>query len=109
MTVRILLALLLLFLGTLVLAVSVLGLFRLRDVLERLHAGALADTLGALLMLSGLGLLWGFSAQTVKLALLLAILWLTAPVASHLVVRMELITGRDLDPGQLEGEGEEEL
>ena len=64
MTVRILLALLLLFLGALVLAVSVLGLFRLRDVLERLHAGALADTLGALLMLSGLGLLWGFSAQT---------------------------------------------
>lgn len=109
MTVRIGAALVLLFLGAAVIVVSILGLFRLRDVLERLHAGALAGTLGALLILAGLGVLCGFTAHTAKLAVVLAVLWLTAPVSLHLIVRMELITGRDLEPDRLEGEGEKEL
>ena len=109
MTVRIALALVLLFLGAAVIAVSILGLFRLREVLERLHAGALTDTMGALLVLAGLGVLCGLTSHTVKLAVLLVILWLTTPVSAHLIARMELITGRDLEPDRLEGEGEQEL
>ena len=37
----------LILLGTLVVAISILGLFRFRDALERIHAGAVTDTLGA--------------------------------------------------------------
>ena len=109
MTVRIGIAMVLIALGMLVVAVSILGLFRFRDALERLHAGALTDTLGLLLMVSGLAVLCGFTSHTLKLFLLLVILWLTSPVSSHLVARMELITGLDIEVDQLTGEGEQEL
>ena len=109
MTLRIAIAMLLISLGLLVIAISVLGLFRLRDALERLHAGALTDTLGLLLILLGLSVLCGFTIHTGKLILLLVLFWFTNPVSSHLLARMELITGRDIDPDALEGEGEMEL
>ena len=64
---------------------------------------------GKLLVLGGLAVLWGPSWQTAKLGLLVVILWVTNPVSSHLIARMELITGRDLDPDKLTGEGEREL
>ena len=109
MTLRTGAAMVLIGLGLAVVVMSVLGLFRFRDALERLHAGALADTMGLLLVLAGLGVLCGLTSHTVKLAVLLIILWLTTPVSAHLIARMELITGRDLEPDRLEGEGEREL
>ena len=109
MTLRIGIAMAFISLGLLVIAISLLGLFRLRDTMERVHAGALTDTLGLLLILAGLGVLCGFTVHTAKLALLLALFWFTNPVSSHLLVRMELITGRDIDPDKLEGKGEMEL
>ena len=109
MTIRIGIAMVLIALGLLVIAISILGLFRLRDTLERLHAGALTDTLGLLLVLAGLVVLCGFTTYTLKLAMLLVILWVTNPISSHLLARMELVTGRDLDPDQLTGEGEQDL
>ncbi|MGE4277815.1 MAG: cation:proton antiporter [Lawsonibacter sp.] len=109
MTVRIGIAMALITLGMAVIGISIFGLFRLRDALERLHAGAVTDTLGLLLVLSGLGVLCGFTAHTAKLALLVVILWATNPVSTHLIARMELITGHSLEPDQLTGEGEREL
>ena len=109
MTLRVGIALLLLVLGAVVIALSIFGLFRLRDALERLHAGAVADTLGVLLVLAGLGMLFGVTSSSAKLAALLVILWLTNPVSSHLIARMELSTGRNVDPDELKGEGEREL
>ena len=109
MTIRTVLAMAFIALGLLVIAISILGLFRLRDALERIHAGAVTDTLGVLLVLTGLVILCGFTAHTLKLAVLLVILWLTNPVSSHLLARMELVTGLGKDPDHLRGEGEQDL
>lgn len=109
MSIRAWIAVVLIALGALVVAISILGLFRLRDALERIHAAALTDTLGLLLILAGLAVLCGFTAHTLKLGLLLLIWWATNPVSSHLLARMELITGRDIEPDDMEGEGEQEL
>jgi len=102
-------AMTLIVLGIVVIGISILGLFRLKTALERLHAGAITDTLGVLLLVSGLCLLCGWTIHTVKLLFLLVILWLTNPISSHLIARMELITGLDIDPDKLEGEGEQKL
>ena len=59
MTVRTGIAVVLISLGVLVVAISILGLFRLRNALERLHAGAVTDTLGVLLIVAGLCVLCG--------------------------------------------------
>ena len=109
MTGRIAVAMVLIGLGVLTIGVSILGLFRLRDALERLHAGAISDTLGLLLILSGLGVLCGPTGHAAKLALLLVILWVINPVATHLIARMELLTGYDIDADNLNREGEHEL
>lgn len=109
MTLRIGIAIALISMGLFVIAVSILGLFRFCDALQRLHAGALADTLGLLLIICGVGVLCGFTTYTLKLVVLILIVWMTNPVSSHLITRMELITGRDIEPDQLTGEGEQEL
>lgn len=109
MTIRSIIAMALIALGMLVISISILGLFRLKNALERLHAGAITDTLGVLLVAAGLCVLCGWSVHTAKLLVLLAILWLTNPISSHLIARMELITGLDMEPDKLTGEGEQEL
>ena len=37
------------------------------------------------------------------------ILWVTNPVSAHLIARMELVTGRGIEPDTLPGGGEQEL
>lgn len=109
MSIRVILAMVCISLGLLVVGISILGLFRFRDALARLHAGALTDTLGLFLVIAGLVLLCGLSVHTAKLVVLVVILWVTNPVSSHLIARMELITGKDLEPDQFSGEGEMDL
>lgn len=109
MSVRALIAMVLIGLGMVTAGIAVFGMFRFRDALERIHAGAIIDTLVVLLVLTGIAVICGFTVHTAKIAILLVVLWLTNPVSSHLIARMELITGLDNDPDQLTGEGEQEL
>ncbi len=76
--------------GLAVLVTSVLGLFRFRYALNRVHAAALCDTLGILLMLLGVMLATGLNVTTGKMALVIIFLWLTSPVSSHLIGKMEV-------------------
>ena len=82
--------------GLFILGVATLGIFRFDDVLNRIHVAAKCDTMGAILFLSGLAVLEGFSFVTLKLALILLFQWLTNPVAIHLVARTEFETAQDL-------------
>ena len=54
-------------------------------------------------------MLCGFTVHSAKLILAAVILWTVNPVAAHLIARMEVLTGLELDPDQLPGEGEQEL
>ena len=58
---------------------------------------------------AGLLVLCGFTVHSAKLILAAVILWTVNPVAAHLIARMEVLTGLELDPDQLPGEGEQEL
>ena len=109
MTIRIGAAAVLLSLGILVVILAAVGLFRFRRTLELLQATALADTLGLFLVTAGLLVLCGFTVHSAKLVLAAVILWAVNPVSAHLIARMEVITGLELEPDQLPGEGEQEL
>ena len=91
MTIRTVMGVVLICLGVVVVLIAALGLFRFKETLDLIHAGALADTMGVFLVLA------------------LVILWVTNPVSAHLIARMELITGRNIEPDRLPGEGEQEL
>ncbi len=95
--IRMILAAILIGAGLFVLAVATLGIFRFHYVLNRIHVAAKCDTLGAMLFLSGLAVLEGFSFSTLKLILIIVFLWFTNPVASHLVTRVEFQTAAELE------------
>ncbi len=76
---------------------AVLGLFRLEYVLNRMHAAAVGDALGIFCVLVGLMLLHGWSLSAAKTLLIFLFLWLTSPVASHLIAEMEIETLPDIE------------
>lgn len=95
--IRIIIAGLLLFCGLFVLGIATIGIFRFSTMLNRIHVAAKCDTLGALLVLSGLIILSGMNIFSLKLFLVIIFLWLCNPVASHLVARAEVRTNPNLE------------
>lgn len=69
--------------------ISVLGVYRLNYVLNRMHAAAMGDTLGISAVLIGLMVLRGISFDSLKFLLIIFFLWLASPVSSHLIARLE--------------------
>ena len=78
--------------GLLVCCVGVYGVFRFRYAANRMHAAALNDTLGAGLCLLGLAVSAPDAFTAMKLLLVALFLWLSSPVASHLLCRLEVET-----------------
>ena len=74
---------------------SVLGLYRF--ALTRIHAASLMDTVSIFLMLSGLSVATGFTVATAKMVVVILFLWITSPVASHLIGRLEVTINDELE------------
>ncbi|WP_051933376.1 monovalent cation/H(+) antiporter subunit G [Massilia sp. BSC265] len=74
-------------LGAALLAVAALGLLRLPDALSRQHAATKAATLALGVMLAGLAVLQPSFAWWIRIGLLVLLLVLTVPVASHALAR----------------------
>lgn len=76
-------------LGTAATLLSSLGVIRLPDVYTRAHATTKSTTLGILFILLGAFLYFLFMHQTISIRLILGVIfvYLTAPVAGHMVIR----------------------
>lgn len=83
--------------GLFVFAVATFGLFRFNYILNRIHVAAKCDTLASLLVIVGLMFYTGLSYLTLKLFLVIVFLWLTNPVATHLVGQTEVITNEEIE------------
>ncbi len=77
-------------LGTLVVIIGLVGVYRMPDFFTRLHAASVIDTLGSMLVVIGLMLLGGFSLISVKLLLILAFILITTPAAAHALAKSAL-------------------
>ena len=71
------------------------------------------DTLGILFMIAGLVVARGFQVVSLKMVIVVLFLWLTSPVSSHLIGRLEMTVNDHLDqemtvqdPVQIEKERE---
>lgn len=91
-TVRYIIAAILLLIGVVSAGVSILGVFRFRFVMNRMHCAAILDTLSMAAICGGLMVATGSLEYIPKLFAALVILWVGSPIASHLVGRMELST-----------------
>lgn len=91
-TLRFILAAVFITAGLLFCGLGVFGVFRFRFVLNRMHAAAVIDTLGMLLLSVGLMIAAPGWSYVWKLAAVVAVLWIGGPLSTHLVGRMELDT-----------------
>jgi multicomponent Na+:H+ antiporter subunit G len=79
--------------GAAFLLVSCVGLLRLPDFYTRAHAVGKAETLGSMLILIGLAVYNGAALSSVKLLLILAIIAVTSPTATHALTRAAMRSG----------------
>ena len=73
--------------------IAAIGVIRLPDVFTRSHAVSLTDSLGAFLMLFGVALHEGLSKNSLKILVVLVLLYLLNPVISHATIRAALRSG----------------
>ena len=86
-------AIVMILIGLFFLFVAAVGVLRLPDVFTRSHAVSLTDSLGALFILGGLAIYQGFTTNSVKILVVLVLLYLLNPVIAHATVRSALRSG----------------
>jgi len=94
--------------------IEVMGVFRMKYCLNRMHSAAIGDALALGLAFVGLMILTGLNFTTLKLLMVPLFMFVTSPVASHLIVNMEIETTKErsqftrVDVRQLDDIGKEE-
>ena len=92
--------------------IGMIGLVRMPDLFTRLHGASVTDTLGAGFIIIGLGLQAGFTLVTAKLIIVMGLIMLTSPVATHALAQAALHAGvrpklaHDETGGHIAGEDE---
>lgn len=86
-------AIILIVAGVFFLTVSALGLLRFPDFYSRAHAVGKSETLGSILVLSGLAVYNGWELSTAKILFILLFVLIANPTATHAIARAALRTG----------------
>ena len=93
--IRTVLAALFLAFGLFIFFSEVLGFYKFRYVMNRMHAAAMGDTLGIGAILIAVAILTGALVPILKLVLILVFMFLTGPVVTHLIAGAEVDTHRN--------------
>jgi len=83
----------LLTLGGLSILIGGVGALRMPDLYTRMHAASVTDSMGTILVLSGIMLQAGWSLATIKLMAILLFLLLTNPTSSYALASAALLAG----------------
>lgn len=89
--------LILLILGIVVFIFQMIGIFKYKYLLNRMHAAGMGDTLGLGLCLLGLIFISGINLVSAKMLLVIMFMWFSSPTSSHLISRLELLTNKKAD------------
>ena len=76
---------------------AVFGMYRFHFMLNRMHTAATSDTFGLLLTMIGLIIWKGISFEALKMIIIIGFFWVSGPVSSHLIARMEVSTNENLE------------
>lgn len=82
--------------GVIALFVSILGTYRFRFALNRIHSAAISDTFCMFFILAGLAVASGLNFTTLKILLVLAFMWCTSPLSAHMLSSLEYHTDEHL-------------
>lgn len=81
---------------------GVIGYYKFKFILNRMHAAALIDTLGLFFIILGLIVASGWNTTSLKLFLVVVFLWLTSPVTSHLISKLIYLTDSNTEKETVE-------
>ena len=97
MAVREIIAAICIIAGLVLFLLSIFGVYRLKYVLNRMHAAALGDTLGLFLIALGLLIIGKDVFHMLKYVLIILFFWLSSPIATHMIAKIELLTNKDCE------------
>lgn len=83
-----------LILGLLFCLLAGVGILRMPDIYTRMQASTKAGTLGIVCIIVAVGVHFGDAITALQAALIIAFLFLTAPIASHLIARSVYFYGK---------------
>ena len=83
--------------GLAVCCIGVYGMFRFNYAVNRMHAAATVDTMGISLVCIGFAISAPDLFSALKIMLVVVFWWLSSPVSSHLLCRLEIITDEQRD------------
>lgn len=93
--IRFILGILLLLASLTFFVIEVMGVFKMRYVMNRMHSAAIGDALALGLAFLGLMFLNGLNLTTLKLFMVPCFMFFSSPVSSHLIARMEIETNKE--------------
>jgi multicomponent Na+:H+ antiporter subunit G len=70
-----------------------IGALRMPNLYTRMHAASVTDTMGAILVLTGIMFQAGLSLATIKLGAILIFLLITSPTSSYALASAALLAG----------------
>ena len=79
--------------GALFLTLGSYGIIKMPDFYRRMHAVSMSDTLGIILVTSGIIVQYGFSLMSFKVFIIFLLMAITNPVGSHALARAALRSG----------------
>ena len=94
--IRFILTALLMIAGLVIFGISTFGVFRIKYAVIRMHAAALGATMGEGLCLVGMAVSAPDWFTAAKILMVVVFFWLSAPVSSHLLCRLEIETNERL-------------
>ncbi len=91
--IRLFLSAIFIFLGCFFIIVASIGIIRLPDFYTRVHPAGKADTMGQILVLTGLIIYEGMSLISIKLFFIICFILVANPTATHALVKAAYLAG----------------
>ena len=96
-SIRFVIAAVLIMMGIMIMMIQTFGVFKLKYVLNRMHAAAMGDSLGIMMIIFGMIIIYGISFASLKLLTVLVLFWFASPVCSHLLAKLEVSTNEQIE------------
>lgn len=97
MSIREIIAAICIFIGLVCVPLFDSGDYRFKYAMNRMHAAALGDTMGIFFVVLGLLILGQDIFHMAKYALIILFFWLSSPISTHLIAKVELLTNKDCE------------
>lgn len=83
--------------GVIGFAISVIGNFKFKDMLKRMHSAGIGDAFALTSFILGCIIINGFNVTSLKLLIASVILYFTSPVCSHMLAKLEVDANKHID------------